>query len=80
MQELEKKRHEGKVWKMEFEAEKEKRRDEREKRQAEQFAQMMNMMFTHQGHGQSSQPAAMNISQTLNQPDASMSTSTFANN
>lgn len=41
---------------------------------------MMNMMFTCQGHGQSSQPAAMNISQTLIQPDASMSTSTFANN
>lgn len=76
-QEFEKKRYEGKVWKMEVEAEKEKRRDEREKRQAEQFAQMMSMMFARHG-GQSSQPT-MNFSQTFNQPDASTSTSTFTN-
>ena len=61
---------------MEFEAEKEKRWDEREKWQAEQFAQMMNMMFAH--NGQSSQPM-MNFSQMFNQPDASTSTSTFTN-
>lgn len=74
-QELEKKRHEGKVRKMEFEAQREKRRDERDQRQAEQFSQMMNMMFTRHASSQAP-PPSMNFSQTLTHPGGS----TFDNN